>query len=395
MSVTCLTASASARGAAELSAPLQKIPQAILDTQNYGLAYRSVTKIKAGAGTKSVLFNARMNRLYALNLEGLSIYEYAQSDKKLARIFKFKGTPGTGWDYDTDKPIKSLEEKPVEACFSSGDSVLWVSLHNAEGIVPIFIGKNIDRSARPQSPTDKAVYLLNPAGKHLDTFYTPLIRTGKTPKVIARTADDRKLFVSNWHSNTVSVLDLDYTQYPYARLDRDVPMTAIPRGLSVDDARGKTYVAIMGGASLAVIDNDTRSLLPDLPVASNPRHLVMDRRGRVFVSYNKIAKVACLDPLTGRTLFTAPTPPQPRTIALSKNGRFLFVTCYSGEKILVLEVMADRFREVTQIECKGSPVGIDIFEDKEKLEAWVCTYSGGQIMVYTFDKTVAESGRNP
>lgn len=369
-----------------IEAPQPIPPSVYTDTSAYSLTYQSVTKLPAGAGTKSVIFSADMTRLYALNLEGLSVYEYSQRDKKLLRIFKFKATPGTGWDYETDKPIKSLQEKPVEACMSAGDSVLWVSLHNAEGIVPLFLGANTVRSRRALSETDKLVYILNPEGNKVDSFYTPLIKTGKTPKVIARTANDKTLLVSNWHSYTVSVLDLNYKQYPFATVKKDIAVSSIPRGVVVDDQQKTSYVAIMGGASLAKIDHATWELNGTLSVASNPRHVLMDRQGRLFVSYNKLGQVACIEPNTGKTLFTANTAAQPRTIALSKNGQYLFVTCYKGEMVTVFEVLENSFKEVASIPCKGLPVGIDVFENKNSLEAWVCPYNGGALSIYTFSK---------
>lgn len=371
-----------------IEAPQPAPPAVYSDTSAYTLNYQSVSKLPAGEGTKSVIFSADMSRLYALNLEGLSVFEYSQRDKKLLRIFKFKSTPGTGWDYETDKPIKSLQEKPVEACMSAGDSVLWVSLHNAEGIVPLFLAANTVRSRRAMNESDKLVYILNPEGSKMDSFYTPLIKTGKTPKVIARTTDDKTLLVSNWHSYTVSVLDVHLKKYPFATVQKDVAVSSIPRGVVIDDAKQTSYVAIMGGASLAKIDNKTWRLDGQVSVASNPRHVLMDRKGRLFVSYNKLGQVACVDPSTGKTLFTANTAAQPRTIALSKNGQYLFVTCYKGEMVTVFEVLEDSFKEVANMPCKGLPVGIDIFENKERLEAWVCPYNGGALSIYSFSKQV-------
>ena len=40
-------------------------------------------------GTKSVIFNATGSKLYAMNLEGMSVYEFDQSSRKLTREFKF------------------------------------------------------------------------------------------------------------------------------------------------------------------------------------------------------------------------------------------------------------------------------------------------------------------
>ena len=107
------------------------------DAEYSRLTFINAEKLPAAPGTKSVLFNSRGSRLFAMNLEGMSIYEFEQRSRKIIREFKFSPTRGIGWDYVRDKPIPSFQEKPVEACLSHDDRILWVSLHNAEGIVPI------------------------------------------------------------------------------------------------------------------------------------------------------------------------------------------------------------------------------------------------------------------
>ena len=228
--------------------------------------------------------------------------------------------------------------------------------------------------------------IYHPATGVRDSGAVPLIHTGKTPKVIAVTADNRHLLVSNWHSYTVSVLELDEQVYPYGKVIRNLPMGAIPRGVTVDEQRNKSYVAIMGGARLNVIDNRTWEADTPVNVASNPRHIVMDDNGRLFISYNKLSKIACIDPVSGQTLFTAETGEKPRTIMLSKNKKFLFVTCYKGDAVDVFRINEDSFTKIYSLPCKGSPVGVDIFENDDKLEAWVCNYTLGSISVFSFRK---------
>ena len=108
--------------------------------------------------------------------------------------------------------------------------------------------------------------------------------------MITKTADDKNLLVSNWHSYTISVLELNPGQYPYAKVINRIPVSSIPRGIAVDDRNSKSYVAIMGGASITVLNNWVWQKEDDLQVASNPRHIVMDTSGRLFVSYNKLAQ---------------------------------------------------------------------------------------------------------
>jgi YVTN family beta-propeller protein len=350
------------------------------------LTYFKTELIKAAPGTKSVLFNSNSSKLYAMNLEGMSVYEFDQPSRKVIREFKFKPTPGTGWDYVKDKPIPSYQEKPVEACLTHGDSILWVSLHNAEGIVPIRVDSLAANKPTGADQHSKKITVHYPGLSNKDSFYVPLIATGKTPKIIAKTADNKHLLVSNWHSYNVSVLETNKDVYPFAKVIDTIPVSSIPRGIVVDDKNNRSFVAIMGGASIAVINNSVWMKETDMPVASNPRHLVMDTSGHLFVSYNRLAKVACIDAATGETLFTVSTHAQPRTIFLSKNNKFLFVTCYSSDFVDVFKINDNNFEKVISLPCKGHPVGVDLFENNEMLEAWVCSYSNGSISVFSFKK---------
>jgi DNA-binding beta-propeller fold protein YncE len=351
------------------------------------IIFQKKESLNSAPGTKSVLFNTSGTKLYAMNLEGMSVFEFDQATRKILREFKFRPTKGMGWDYDGDTAIASYEEKPVEACFSNNDKLLWVSLHNAGGVIPIMVDSFRSYPRKPDSLPTKHITLTYTDSSQKDSFDVPLIKTGKTPKVITKTADDKNLLVSNWHSYTISVLELNPDQYPYAKVTNTIRVSSIPRGIAVDDKNSKSYVAIMGGASITVLNNWVWQKEDDLQVASNPRHIVMDTSGRLFVSYNKLAQIACIDVNTGKTLFSAPTHTQPRTIALSKNKQFLFVTCYNGNMVDIFKINKKGFKKLYSIECKGKPVGVDIFEDNDKLEAWVCTYTNGAINILTFKKS--------
>jgi DNA-binding beta-propeller fold protein YncE len=322
-----------------------------------------------------------------MNLEGMSVYEFDRSSRKIAREFKFHPTKGIGWDYVNSKPIPSYQEKPVEACLTNDDQLLWVSLHNAGGIVPIWVDDlSKNKAVAGKNEPVKPVTVIYPGTQQKESFFVPLIKTGKTPKVLARTIDDRFLLVSNWHSRTVSILSLNKDSLPYGKVSYTIPVTDIPRGIAVDEKNQRSYVAIMGGSTIAVINNRTWQTDTILNVWSSPRHLVLDSSGHLFVSYNSLAAIACLDGASGKTLFTAPTHAQPRTIVLSGNQKYIFVTCYSGDAVDVYKINSNSFTKIGSLPCKGHPVGVDIYEDDNKLEAWVCSYSTGSISVFTFRK---------
>ncbi len=362
------------------------LPIPVLKAYN-NIEYEKKEVLNAAGGTKSVLFNTSGSKLYAMNLEGMSVYEFDQTSRKLTREFKFTPTRGQGWDYNRSRPIASFQEKPVEACFSHDDKILWVSLHNADGIVPIWvndISKNNAITSAEQKT--KAVTIIYPGAAKTDSFQVPLIETGKTPKVISRTADSKFLLVSNWHSRNTSVLEMNTDASPYGKVISTIPVSAIPRGIAVDDKNGKSYIAIMGGSSLNVVDNNTWKSESIMNVWSSPRHIVMDASGHLFVSYNSLGTIACIDVATGKQLFSAKTHSQPRTIVLSKNHKFIFVTCYTSDFVDVYKINSDNFEKVASLPCGGHPVGVDIFEDDKTLEAWVCSYSSGSISIYSFKK---------
>ena len=352
-----------------------------------GIEFEKKELLASAGGTKSVIFNSTGTKLYAMNLEGMSVYEFDQSSRKITREFKFTPTRGMGWDYNHSRPIASFQEKPVEACFSHGDEILWVSLHNAEGIVPIWVNDlSKNTGAQNEGQKTKPVTVIYPGTEKKDSFRVPLIGTGKTPKVINKTDDSKYLLVSNWHSRTASVLDLDSAIYPFGKVISTIPVSAIPRGIAVDNKNKKSYIAIMGGSSLNVLDNNTWKSESIMNVWSSPRHIVMDTSGHLFVSYNSLGTIACIEAASGKQLFTAKTHAQPRTIVLSKNKKFIFVTCYTSDYVDVYKINADNFEKVASLPCGGHPVGVDVFEDDDKLEAWVCSYSSGSISVYIFKK---------
>jgi len=357
------------------------------------LLYTGLEKLNAAPGTKSVLFNKDGSLLYAMNLEGMSIYEFDRASRKIQREFRFKPTKGEGWDYETDKPIPSFEEKPVEACLSHNDRFLWVSLHNAGGVVMIPLDSSEQKHddsllLSGRNMPNKRIRVHYPENSSKDSFLVPLIKTGKTPKVISRTNDSRHLLVSNWHTYNVSVIRVDTAIFPHAEVISTIPVSSIPRGIAVEDGQNRSFVAIMGGASLAVINNSVWMKEKVIPVASNPRHILTDTSGHLYVSYNKLGKIACIDTETGKTLFTAKTKPQPRTLMLSKNQRFIFVTCYSSDTVEVYRIDENKFTRIASLPCSGHPVGVDIYEDDDKLEAWVCSYVNGTITVFKFNKSI-------
>lgn len=368
----------------ELSGTNKTVPGQ--DSVYTSLIYKGLENIPSTPWTKSVLINSSGTKLYTFNLEEMSINEVDCSSKTITKKFKFKPTAANGWDYDLNEAMPSFEEKPVEGCFSHDDKILWVSLHNAGGIVAIPMDSITALHKTVTEYPTKTLYTFNVEKQRTDSLIVPFIKTGKTPKVIAITADDKFLLVSNWHSNSVSVIRINDSIPPFGKKVRDIKTGILPRGIAVSEGLyPKTYVANMGSNLISLINNKSWKVEKNIHTGYNPRHIVSADE-RVYVSYNTTSEIACINKLDNRTLFKASTSAHPRTIAISKNQRFLFAACYEGNSIDVFRINEKSFSRIYSIKCSGKPVGIDLLEDSEKLEAWVCTYEGKTLQVFSFKK---------
>ena len=75
--------------------------------------------------------------------------------------------------------------------------------------------------------------------------------------ILGNRPDNRYLLVSNWHSRNNSVLEMNKDLYPYGKVISTIPVSAIPRGIAVDDKNNKSYIAVMGGSTIVRVDNQT------------------------------------------------------------------------------------------------------------------------------------------
>jgi len=333
------------------------------------------------AGVKAILLNAEGSRVYSVNLEGMSVIEFDRSSKQKLRKLKFVATPGKGFDYSKKVWIDSYEEKPVEGCFTHDGRYLWLSLHNAKGVV-IWDLWNHDTyvEGRPY----KEAWLYDYSAPRADQSPMPekkkvrllWIQTGTTPKVVTAAPDGKYLFVSNWHSNTVSILDIaSHNPAEWKKID-DLSLGPIPRGLTVAQDSKTLYVAQMGGRTVSVVDLLKLQKIRSIDVGLNPRHLLI-HNNCLYVSLNRPAKLVKIDLLQERMMKTADTGRTPRTIVCTPDGRFLFVTCYKEN--LVQLFATDSMQLLQSWESPGHPVCIDVFQHGNEIEAWVGNHTYGTV----------------
>lgn len=413
------------------------------DTSNKILSIKTIniTNLKTGYGAKSILISPDSRYVFSINLEAMNLYIFDRETKKLKYKLQFIAHPGKGYNYSTHKWINSYQEKPVEGYFTHGGRFLWVSLHNAGGIVLIDLlklglfkpedyngtnsnDKNTTNSSNNNKTSNNADTNNSTSNttktdsennnnnnnktetnfsKIIDTSYNfnkqayfydlennkkikislPFFKTGTTPKIISSTSDDRYLFISNWHSATVSVFDISSNKVSNFKKIKDIKSARIPRGLAVSKDNKKLYIADMGSNIIYIISIPEFKKIGYIKVPVNPRHLIIDGN-YMYASININSQIVKIDLNTNKIVLKNNTKKSARTIALSKDKKIVFVTCYRGEYVQAFSTQS--LKLIGEWKSSKGPVGIDVFQQKNLIQAWVVNYSTGIIKVIEIEE---------
>jgi len=343
--------------------------------------------LPAGKGVKSVIMNSDCSSVYSINLEDMSVFEFERESRKIKRKLVFIPHKGRGFDYSSKSWINSYQEKPVEAHLTHNDRFLWISLHNAGGVVVWDLqGGDTYVPGRPYK--EAWLHELPPEEdtENLDTNFIKrkvrllLLETGTTPKVITTSPDGEYLFVANWHSNSVSIIKINSPEPKDWIKSMDLKTLVVPRGLAVSPDSRRLYIAQMGGDVVSILDLESMKKVRDIKVGVNPRHILTDG-SFLYASLNKVSKLVKVDLETGEIVKGVNTCALPRTIALSRDGKILFAACYRGNAIQAFS--ADDLSLLGSWESRVHPVAVDIYQQDETIEAWVGNYTSGELNIFT------------
>jgi len=332
------------------------------------VALREAGCFPTGGGPKSVVMSPQGDIAVVSNLEDGTVWLFDTHTKKPVGKIVFFKTKGTGFNYKTNEEIPSVQEKPVESAFSGNGRFIWISLHNAYGVVVY------DREEKLSAGKSyKKAVIEDAGGKRVVNL--PFIKTGKTPKAISVSPDDRWVYVSNWHSNDVSVINAT----TFERL-KNVAVGRIPRGIAFTPDGRYAYITIMGGSSLSKMDVAGHKVVENPEIGLNPRHIVISKDGKfLYASLNIPAQVVKFDLQMGAPMAGTPVGWRPRTIELSGDERYLFTANYIGNSISIVNAASmELVRTVPSAEVH--PCGLCVSPDGKEL--WVTNYTGNKVCVY-------------
>ena len=342
-----------------------------LGNNAYPVNLEKIKCFEADGTPKSIAISPRGDIAVVSNLEGGSVWLIDTVTKKVLKKIKFKKTPGTGFNYQKRIKIPSFQEKPVESAFSNGDRYIWISLHNAGGVV-IY-----DRKEKLEGKSSyKKAWIYDTSNDTTKIMKLPFIKTGVTPKVIAVSPDDNWVYVANWHSNDVSVINAR----TFEKL-KNMNVIRIPRGIIFTPDGEYAFVANMGSNYLSKIDVVTHNVIENKVVGFNPRHLVISDDGKyLYISLNMPGLIKKFDVQRGMLIATTAVGKMPRTIDLSNDGRYLFVANYGDNSITIVNTEA--MSVIKTFSDQLRPCGLCFSKDRKEL--WVTNYYSNTVCIYKF-----------
>jgi YVTN family beta-propeller protein len=157
------------------------------------------------------------------------------------------------------------------------------------------------------------------------------------PYELVFTPDGERLFVSNWASNDVSVIDTARN-----RVIRSIDVGANPNDMKLSND-GRLFVACSNDNTVHVIDTKTlrttevisTTITPQAPEGSTPDALAIDQTRRLLyvanADNNDVAVINIADTRHSDVLGFIPTGWYPSALALSKDARELFIGTSKGE----------------------------------------------------------------
>jgi YVTN family beta-propeller protein len=346
----------------------------LLPISAQGFELRPLKTFEGAGAPKSVEISPDGSYAAVMNLEGMDFWLISTATLDFIKKAQFFKTPAQGWDYKARQPIQSYAQKPVECAFSENGRLLWISLHNAEGIT---VYDTKDALAVPDQAPCERVRITDFVNNKSYEQRLIKIKTGKTPKIIKVTPDGRYALVANWHSSSVSVVDTkQFATIKAIRLGGKSGY--IPRGIAISADSQKAYVANMGGGTISVIDLTTLEVIDDIPATANPRHIVLAKdQHTLYISDNILGKILAFDLIAKKTMKEVSVGKMARTIALSPDEKYIFGVSHEEGKLLVVDTASF---EIIYKKDFPFPMGLAVTPDGKQL--WVTSYQMGKIEVF-------------
>jgi YVTN family beta-propeller protein len=201
--------------------------------------------VGSGGFPKDIAIDDRLDKIYVANENSNTITEIDSNSNEVVRTIE-------------------LPFRPNDIEINSDKGILYVSTSELEGLSELI---------RVGAPEDNIIkYWLNRANStvELDGDFQ-LLQVDTRPTHVAVDNDTNRSYVSNYYSNTVSVIDTENDTV----IDK-ITVSEGPNGIAVDPEKKRVYVANERNNTVSVIDTKTNKVTGNISVGRHPTSVALN-----------------------------------------------------------------------------------------------------------------------
>jgi YVTN family beta-propeller protein len=208
---------------------------------------------------------------------------------------------------------------------------------------------------------------------HRKLLLGPQIKVGQYPIDIEANEDTNKIYVTNYQSGSVSVIDSDSGH------TKNIRVGVKPKSIAIDDRSDSAYVANLGSGYVSVIDGYNDSKIKKIDVGKAPLNILYDDFSKNYEDapriYNKIyvtnsaSSPGSVSVINGTTYTKEAKDIQvgklPSAIAIDAHANVIYVTNRNSNKVTAINGTTDR--PIMNITVGISPFAITVDYNNNKI----------------------------
>ena len=208
-------------------------------------------------------------------------------------------------------------------------------------------------------------------GNTNDVISTIPFASNASPVDIAFDSANGKVYVTNFNAGTVSVIDGNTNQVTGTIQGLGQGVFAI----DYDSANGKVYVTNFNAGTVSVIDGNTNQVIDTLTVGGNPTAISFNpNNGNIYVA-DGVNRVDVINPITDITVASVIVGNVPSGIAFDSHNKNMYVTNFMSGTISVIDTRTNTVTAIISMSSGSNPSAV-AFDS-----------SNGQIYVTNFYQT--------
>jgi YVTN family beta-propeller protein len=185
------------------------------------------------------------------------------------------------------------------------------------------------------NPNTNKIYVANYSSNNVTvidgaTNATTTVPAGTQPKAVAVNADTNKIYVANYGSSNVTVID------GATNTTTTVPTGSYPKAVAVNPATNKIYVPTYNN-SVTVIDGATNTTTTTVPAGNGPSAVAVNPvTNKIYVVNASSTNVTVIDGATNATT-TVPTGAGTSAVAVNSVTNKIYVANQNGNSVTVID----------------------------------------------------------